>query len=146
LGWGPAHIEIRDTSRGAAIVEINPRLAGGFIPELVRLATGIDLIRATLQLATGDQVGVQRTVDRHASIRFIMCPADGILSAVEGATMESMENTLADIRMYRQPGERVGIHYDFRDRIGHVIASAARGAEARAVAAAARDRIHVRVV
>src|SRR5262249_54068333 len=53
LTWGPAHVELRLAAAGPVVIEINPRLAGGFIPELVRLSTGLDLIEATVALAAG---------------------------------------------------------------------------------------------
>lgn len=37
---GPTHTEVKLTPSGPAAVEINPRLAGGMIPELLRLVTG----------------------------------------------------------------------------------------------------------
>jgi S-sulfo-L-cysteine synthase (3-phospho-L-serine-dependent) len=143
LQWGAVHVEIRNTPKGPAIVEINPRLAGGFIPELVRLATGVDLIEAVLRRAVGEEARLQRTVEKHASIRFILPPADGVLSAVGGTGTGSMQNEVADIRMYRKPGENVRIHHDFRDRIGHVIACAETGTSARETAAAVRDKVRV---
>lgn len=50
---GPAHVELRLSADGPVVIEINPRLAGGMIPELVRHATGVDLISASIQFACG---------------------------------------------------------------------------------------------
>jgi S-sulfo-L-cysteine synthase (3-phospho-L-serine-dependent) len=41
---GATHTEVKLTSEGAAIIEINARLAGGMIPELIRYSTGIDML------------------------------------------------------------------------------------------------------
>jgi biotin carboxylase len=143
LRWGAVHIEIRNTPKGPSIVEINPRLAGGFIPELVRLATGLDLIEAVLRRAVGEEGRLRKTAEKHASIRFIVPSADGVLRAVGGTGMGSMQKEVVDIRMYRKPGENVRIHHDFRDRIGHIIACAETGTAARETAAAVRDQVRV---
>lgn len=45
---GPAHIEFRLLESTPAVIEINPRLAGGRIPELYQRTTGLDLWRAAI--------------------------------------------------------------------------------------------------
>ena len=77
--FGPAHTEIRLTADGPVVIEINPRLAGGMIPELVRLATGVDVLSVVLGAAAG--IPVQLTTSRMdvASIRFITARRDGVL-------------------------------------------------------------------
>lgn len=143
LVWGPAHVEIRNTHRGPVIIEVNPRLAGGFIPELIRLATGVDLIQATLELSAGLPATLQKTSAKYASIRFIMCTGDGVLKAVDGFDMQAGAPNVADVRLYRKIGDRVEICHDFRDRIGHVISCADTQDAAKEAASAVRDRIRV---
>ena len=45
------HTELRLTSRGPCIVEVNARLGGGLIPDLALAATGIDLATASADVA-----------------------------------------------------------------------------------------------
>jgi argininosuccinate lyase len=135
LTWGPAHIELRVTRHGPVVVEINPRLVGGFIPELVRRASGIDLIAATVSLATGSPPDLDPSRDACASIRFVISPGCGIIAAIDGVEQAKRIPGVADVLLYRKPGEVIGVEHDFRDRIGHVIATcesqkmAARSAE-----------------
>jgi biotin carboxylase len=135
LHWGPSHVEIRLTAKGPTIVEINPRLAGGFIPEIVRLATGIDIVRETIRLVVGEKTEIQPLRNGHASIRFLTPSRNGTIQAVNGVEAASRTEGVSDIQIYRKIGDRVGIENDFRDRIGHVIScsdlemSAARASE-----------------
>ena len=78
LGWGPAHVELRLTATGPAVIEVNPRLAGGMIPDLVRSATGIDLIAATVANG-GRPAGAAGTPSRAAgaAIRFLVAERSG---------------------------------------------------------------------
>jgi biotin carboxylase len=124
LGWGPLHWELRVQGGVAVPIEVNPRLAGGFIPELVRHAEGIDLIRETLRLVAGQAPEVDALHHRHASIRFLFAPAAGRLDAVEGIEDARAVGGVVDVGVYRAVGDELEIHGDFRDRIGHVIACA----------------------
>ena len=134
--WGPGHIQLRlsQTPPAVRIIEINPRLAGGFIPELVRLATGVDLIRRTVQLAAGCPEPRTAAQHRYASTRFILAPCAGILRRVSGIGAAKRVEHVVDVQLYRKPGERIEPRGDFRDRIGHVIAVADQRPAARAAA------------
>lgn len=122
LSWGPGHTELRLTDQGPTIIEVNPRLAGGMIPELVRISCGIDLICETLRAAVGRPRGARPAYGRFASIRFVIPAQPGLLVAVEGLDVAEREPGIADIRMYSEAGSYVDRHGDFRDRVGHVIA------------------------
>ncbi|WP_330306315.1 MULTISPECIES: ATP-grasp domain-containing protein [unclassified Streptomyces] len=128
LGWGAAHVEMRLESTGAKVIEVNPRLAGGMIPELVRRACGIDLVLAQVLSALGETPELERGVYARASIRFLTAERDGILTHA-GALDETVARARAvpnvvDAVVYRVPGEPVGPAEDFRGRIGHTIAVA----------------------
>jgi biotin carboxylase len=144
LGWGPLHWEMRIAADGRAVpMEVNPRLAGGFIPELVRHAQGIDLIRDTLRLVVGEAPEPVPARRRHASIRFLFAPAAGRLEAVEGIDDVRSREDVVDVALYRPVGAELTIEGDFRDRIGHVIACADGSAAACAAADEARAALRV---
>jgi argininosuccinate lyase len=132
LEWGPAHLELRLTPAGPMMIEINPRLAGGFIPQLVFLATGVDLISETIRLVMGRQPRWHRTRDRHAAIRFLLTPHEGTLLKVQGLDEAVQIPGVADVRLYVRAGDRLRLRGDFRDRVGHVIAVGDTPAGARA--------------
>jgi cysteine synthase A len=120
--WGAAHVEIRLAERGPVVVEINARLAGGMIPELIRLATGVDLLEQQLRAAIGLPVILEPTRSRHASIRFLLAPADGTLRDVTGvetaARVPGVERTVLTC----EPGRTVRVACDAYDRLGYVVA------------------------
>ncbi len=135
LGWGAAHVELRLTgTRTAQVIEVNPRLAGGMIPELVRRACGIDLVRAQVLAALGAAPELERDGHARASIRFLTCDRDGVL-APSAALHEAVDRArtvpgTVEALLYRAPGEPVGPAEDFRGRVGHVIAVADRSGRA----------------
>lgn len=67
---GATHTEVKLTAGGVAVIEVNPRLAGGMIPVLVEHATGIDLLEQQVRAAAGLPVSLTPTRDRHAGIQF----------------------------------------------------------------------------
>lgn len=141
LGWGPVHVELRKDGAEFHIMEVNPRLAGGFIPELVRQATGIDLVLETVRQATGASPQLQASQSRAAAIRFLTPPHDGILQTIIGRSTAENLPDIVEVRCYHPFGTKVYLHRDFRDRIGHVIAASNTVDEAVQAAEAAFDML-----
>lgn len=141
LLFGPAHTEIRLGPHGPVVIEVNPRLAGGRIPTLVRLATGIDLVGATVDAATLGAASRPRpdVEPGHASIRFLVPPRAGRVRHTGGVADAASVPGVVDVGLAARVGQRVGGSGSFRDRVGHVItvgptASAARTAAETALA------------
>jgi biotin carboxylase len=143
LTWGPAHIEVRSAANEVKMIEANPRLAGGYIPELVRLASGRDLIAETIALVTGQDRQPACAGLGFASIRFLTAPRGGRLTLIKGLAAARQIPTVVDVRMYRSVGDSVRLCGDFRDRIGHVIAADGESEETRRAAEAARRAVKV---
>lgn len=141
IDFGPSHSEVRITPAGVKVIEVNPRLAGGYIPELVRLATGIDLVREAVSRAAGGFSCLPRLTHRHASIRFLIPPDDVFIGSVRGIEDAGRIRGVADIQLYRTLEKRTQILHDFRDRVGHVIAVADSGEEAIAIVEQARSLV-----
>lgn len=134
LEWGAAHTEVRLGSAGPVVMEVNPRLAGGQIPVLVRLATGIDLIGAVVDRATGRRVALPPPGPGHASIRFLVAPTAGRLTGVPGRAAARRVPGVVDLALTARPGDVVGGTGSFLDRLGWVITA---GPDGQAVAEAA---------
>ena len=123
LGWGPAHTELRLTDRGPTIIEVNPRMGGDMIPELVRLSTGIDAVAQTIKLVTGQETDLYVKANRHASIRFLTPSSTGIVRWQADLEKAMAIADVTDVECYVSEGCEVHLHGDYRDRIGHVIAA-----------------------
>lgn len=67
---GTTHVELRRTTAGWKVVEINARLGGGLVPYLGQLATGTDLSLVAASIACGRTPDLTRTVSKVAAIRF----------------------------------------------------------------------------
>lgn len=80
---GVTHAEVRLTSAGPRLVELNGRLGGDLIPLLGRLATGIDLVVAAAEVALGRRPDLTPSHDRAAEVRFAYPPHDCVVGHVE---------------------------------------------------------------
>lgn len=126
LGWGAAHVELRLDGDVARVIEVNPRLVGGMIPELVRRARGVDLVGAQVRAALGERVDLGGTPDAAgaASIRFLTAATDSVLADVAAAEAAARAVPgVVDAAVYRPVSTTVVPAEDFRGRVGHVIAA-----------------------
>jgi biotin carboxylase len=79
------HVEVKLTGQGCKIVEVNGRLGGDCIAtHLVPVASGIDLVRAALLLAIGDEPKLVQRWSRGACARFLLASRSGKLLWWEG--------------------------------------------------------------
>ena len=135
LGWGPAHVELRQTVGGPRIVEVNPRLAGGMIPRMVQEACGIDMIFHVVAEAAGRSVTPRSTRAQAASIRFLVARTAGRLIEIQGEDDARRVPGVIDVVLTREPGQDVVLRHSFQDRLGLVLAAGEDGS----VAARAAD-------
>ena len=69
------HTEIKLTKEGPRIVEVNGRMGGDYInTDLVPLARGINIVRATLQVSLNESIrdAISPKFNKGASVRFII--------------------------------------------------------------------------
>ncbi|MFI6642966.1 ATP-grasp domain-containing protein [Streptomyces sp. NPDC050504] len=129
LGWGAAHVELRLRGGEAHVIEVNPRLAGGMIPELVRRARGVDLVAEQVRAAAGlAPRDAPRAPGGAAAIRFLTTPHAAVLGDADtlAELLAAARRTagVVDVALYREAGAPVAPATDFRGRVGHVIAEA----------------------
>jgi biotin carboxylase len=119
LTFGPYHMEFRLNETGLWVIEINPRLAGGFIPIIVKHATGVDLIKATLEnLLSEHNIKIKHAISRASSIRFLVLEKRGTVKDIRlPKTTISFEHELYKKLPFEHPIKS----NDFRDRVGHII-------------------------
>ncbi|MEV0230707.1 ATP-grasp domain-containing protein [Nonomuraea sp. NPDC050786] len=119
---GPTHTEVKLLPGGVAIVEINPRLAGGMIPELVRLVDGLDLLEQQLRGAAGMPVTLATRRRGYAGVRFLTAERAGVLRTACGWRQAELLPGVESVVITAEPGTRVSPPRSAYDRLGHVIA------------------------
>ena len=142
---GAAHSEIRLTPEGPVLIEMNARLAGGMIPELIRLATGLDLLDLQLRAAAGLPVLIEPTLAGYAGIEFLTSERPGTFLGVAGTAEARRVSGVEGVVTTMAPGSRVIPAQDAYQRLGHVIAAAASVTAVRGALTGARQQLTVLV-
>ena len=87
LDRGGAHVEFRVGCDGPQLLEINPRLAGARLTELIKVASGFDPVAYVIAQAVGDHIAVPPcplVPPQAATIEFLVSYQDGTLSGIDG--------------------------------------------------------------
>ncbi|MGW0707486.1 ATP-grasp domain-containing protein [Streptomyces sp. NPDC002643] len=126
-----AHTEIKLTSDGPRLVEVNPRPAGNRITELVRHVTGIDLAAAAVDVALGRAPDLRRreTGLRSAAVGFLVPETSGTLEALDARRLASAHGVLE--AQLAEPGRQVKAAGSNNEYLGHVMVGDAEGLGAR---------------
>jgi biotin carboxylase len=103
---GITHAEVRLTSSGPRLVELNGRLGGDLIPYIAWQATGIDLVTAAAELALGHRPDLEACRQRCAEVRFIYPGHDAIVRRVE-LTEAGAVPGITDAIVLAEPGTQL---------------------------------------
>ncbi|MCM1122185.1 MAG: ATP-grasp domain-containing protein [Eubacterium sp.] len=140
---GPSHTEIKVTEEGPKIVELAARLGGDYITSrLVPLSTGVDLVGASVLLATGAKVDLTHQWQRGAAIHFIQ-GREGVIGNIAIDEALSGLKGVEEVTLYRKVGDTTSGTRSSNDRIGHIITVGATAEEAVALGRRGLELIRV---
>ncbi|MFI1359039.1 ATP-grasp domain-containing protein [Streptomyces sp. NPDC020898] len=127
-----AHTEIKLTSAGPRVVEVNPRPAGNRITELVRHVTGIDLAAAFVDVSLGKAPDLRRTDTglRSAAVGFLVPETAGTLQSLAGGDELRARDGVLEVQL-AEPGTTVKAAGSNNEYLGHVMAADSDGLGAR---------------
>ena len=103
-GW--AHVEVKLSSGGPWVIEINARQGGDLIPYLGLRATGIDPGLAGAAVACGREPDLRPRHSRVAGIRFCYPRQDGVVERV-AVDRAALPPQVDRVRVLAQPGEEL---------------------------------------
>jgi argininosuccinate lyase len=124
LSFGCIHVELRLSKKGPVIIEVNPRLAGGMLPNLIKRSYGVDLVHLQILSAINPSKNLYEEAKLlvYSSFRFLIPPQNGKISSVEN--IEEVKDCPSIVEAYvdsRMESFRC-LKGDFTDRIGAIIA------------------------
>ncbi|MER5355408.1 ATP-grasp domain-containing protein [Kitasatospora sp. NPDC002551] len=129
-----AHTEVKLTSAGPRVVEVNPRPAGNRITELVRRVTGVDLAAAAVDLALGRRpdLTARPTGTASAAIAFLVPGGgqSGLLAGFDGEDAVRRDPAVVELAL-AAAGREVRPATSNNEYLGHVMTADAGGAGAR---------------
>jgi biotin carboxylase len=140
---GPGSVDLRWGGHGPCIIEVTPRLVGDMIAENIRLATGIDVVEATIRFACGLPYDLRPTRSRGSATRWLVRPGTPV-SDVLGREEAMRLDGVAKVDLFPYYYRREGPATDFRDRLACVIAEADSAARAGEIAASGLRTLRVK--
>ena len=141
LDKGPAHVEMKVTSRGPVMIELGARMGGDNITtHLVPLSTGIDMVGATIKVALGEEPDIQPTLHCGSAIRYFDVPFGTIKSIGNVEEAERIPG-VKQVTFTKGVGEKSTPIECSNDRIGFVIAQGETAEEAALACEEAMKRI-----
>lgn len=140
---GPSHTEIKVTEEGPKIVELAARLGGDFITsKLVPLSTGVDMVGASILLATGQKVNLERKWQKGAAIHFIQ-GREGVIQSIEIDDELYRLKGVEEAVIYKKAGDAVKGTKSSNDRLGHIITVGNNAKEALEAGKKGLEFIHI---
>ena len=121
---GPAHVEIMVTEKGPKMIELGARMGGDCITtHLVPLSTGIDMIKATIEIALGNKPDIAQKINKYSAIRYFKT-ANGIIKQINGVKEAREISGVKEISFTKEVGDTVDGIGSSADRVGFVIVQA----------------------
>lgn len=140
---GPAHVEIMMTPTGPKMVELGARMGGDCITtHLVPLSTGIDMIKATIDISLGEKPDITHRVSKGSAIRFFT-PHPGKVIEISGIEDAKTFPGITDISVSVNQGDNVTEINSSLDRSGYIIAQGNNALDAIAKCEEAKNKISI---
>jgi biotin carboxylase len=118
---GPSHIEIIVTKDGPKVVELGARLGGDNITtHLVPLATGVDIVKACIEIALGNKPKFENKHSMGAAIRYFNTTKGKIID-IKGEQELKEIKEVVEYKFTKHIGEIVGEINSSSDRAGFII-------------------------
>jgi len=145
LDKGPAHVEMKVTSRGPVMIELGARMGGDNITtHLVPLSTGIDMVKATINVALGEEPDITPTLHCGSAIRYFKVPF-GTIKSIKGIEEAKKMPGVKQITFTKAFGEESTPIECSNDRIGFVIVQGGSADEAARSCEEAMNRINITI-
>jgi biotin carboxylase len=145
VDFGFIHAEYIVTTDGPVLCEVNGRLTGGFIPDLMRISSGINPQLEVIRQALGETPGLPYPGERTACGRQFGSPVRGTLLAADFSALVDRPG-YEEALCYRSPGDAVpSLSTSNFEWLGHLIFTGSGRDEAAGRCEAALDDLELEV-
>ncbi|MBN2435882.1 MAG: alpha-hydroxy-acid oxidizing protein [Spirochaetes bacterium] len=146
INHGYAKGDIKVTPDGVKIGELAARLSGGFMStHTFPYSTGVDLMKAAIEIALGQEPGNLEPVISRVSIERAIITEPGIIKSIDNLQEAAAIRGINDIFINVVPGDRVVKPKSNVEKAGHIIATADTLEEAEEAVKKARNTISIKI-
>ena len=143
---GPCHTEVRLTEDGPKIVEINPRIGGRFISEMIEDSLGINPFREVIKLTMGEALDLNPKKNAGAAWCAITAHKTGILKKITGEKNGLNSLGVKKLKFTTSAGNKVRIPSHNGDSIGYIYTVGKNAEEARKHLRTALDKVELVII
>ncbi|ALC89727.1 hypothetical protein AM500_08060 [Bacillus sp. FJAT-18017] len=138
---GSCHLEMRWVNGEWKLIEINPRVSGGAMNQILHEGTGLNLVQEIIKLHLGQEPELKQSKLKHVYAQFVTVDARGILLRVTGKKRALSHEGVIEVYVKPRKGTILAPPNSLGDRYAYVIASAESFAEAKKIAQMAAKEI-----
>jgi isopentenyl diphosphate isomerase/L-lactate dehydrogenase-like FMN-dependent dehydrogenase/biotin carboxylase len=147
ISMGAAKGDIKITADGPKIGELAARLSGGFMSAYTYpLSTGVDLMRAAIEIALGQEPGNLEPIRNKVSIERAIITEPGIVKEIDGLEDALKTPGIAEIFLNVKKGDKVVKPRSNVEKAGHIIAVANTLEEAEQAVAKCNEVLKITIV
>jgi biotin carboxylase len=130
---GACHTEIKLTDNGPVLIEVNPRLPGDCIVDLIQIAYGINLYKIYGKMAMGEKINEYELIpskNQAAAIRFHPSLEGKVLLNAKSNLLDDYPEWLHELSVIQEIGEEMPALNSNAGRIAYAIVSGRDSKEA----------------
>jgi isopentenyl diphosphate isomerase/L-lactate dehydrogenase-like FMN-dependent dehydrogenase/biotin carboxylase len=147
ISMGAAKGDIKVTADGPKIGELAARLSGGFMSAYTYpLSTGVDLMRAAIEIALGQEPGNLEPIRNKVSIERAIITEPGIVKDIDGLEDALKIHGIAEIFLNVKKGDKVVKPRSNVEKAGHIISVANTLEEAEQAVAKCKEVLKIAIV
>ncbi|MFS0687831.1 ATP-grasp domain-containing protein [Sporosarcina sp. 179-K 8C2 HS] len=143
---GALHVEMRLTDNGLRLIEINPRISGGAMNNMLKAAFGFDLVEETLKLYVGEKPSLVQKHKHFVFTQYVIIDQKGILEKVTGKKRARKSPGVVEVYVKPKKGTQLMPPLSMGHRYAYVIAQGRTMEIAKSLAkkAAAEIQFHLK--
>lgn len=131
---GACHLEMRLVEGEWKLIEINPRISGGAMNQIIEAAYGINLVEETIQLFLGNKPRLIKKHNKYAYAHYLTINSKGKLIKVTGKKRCSRYPGVEKVYIKPRKGQILRPPLSMGDRYGYILASSDDKDEAKRIA------------
>ncbi len=124
---GSAHTEIKLTADGLRVIEVNGRIGGG-VPDMLRLATGVEIVKLAMRAALGwpsEVDGVPASTGVAYRFFYQPPPSASRLRSIDGLERLKLLPGVKSVHLHHPPGTQIDARQGTRSYLFAVVGLAA---------------------
>ncbi|MFE8699258.1 ATP-grasp domain-containing protein [Cytobacillus sp. FJAT-54145] len=143
---GSLHLELRHSKNGWKLIEVNPRISGGAMNQMIHAAFGYNVVEETLKLYLGETPILKPKRKNFVFTQYMIISKKGILERVTGRNRARRSPGVIDVYIKPRKGTRLIPPLSMGHRYAYVMAAGHSLEEAKANAKNAANEIEFHLI